>query len=338
VLIVEQDNQRGLTRYGGIEPHLAVLKDGSVWMLVRTKNGRLYESRSTDNGLTWPQLTKTRFISSDSPAQTQRLDDGRLLLLLNMCQKWDDLKSYAIGGREVLHAAISDDEGKTWQGFREIMYAPDVAVVKGDRGTAYATTAQMTDGRVIVVSGQGEGQRSVIAFDPQWLTETTVNDDFSGGKYWTAYGSADTAVVVHPDDSSRKALHVYDMAGNLSAGAVYNFPMMMQGVVKLKIKPSGEIVKAALTDNFSVVNDTLANDNGIFSFELKLQPGQWNDIEIKFDIRSAWITINGKTVDITGKRDMIWGVNYLRLLCMPDEQPEGFYVESVNILKTNSKE
>ncbi len=337
-LVVEQDNSRGLTRYGGIEPHLGLLKDGRIWMLARTKNGWLYESYSNDNGHTWSDLVKTRFISSDSPAQLQRLDDGRLLLLLNVCQKWDDLRSYAIGGREVLHAAISDDDGKTWYGFREIMYAPDIAVVKGDRGTAYATTAQMNDGRIIVVSGQGEGQRSVIAFAPQWLSETSINDDFNGEKYWTAYGSFDTAIAPHPDNATRKALHVYDMAGNLSSGMVYNFPMMTQGTVKLKIKPSGEVIRAALTDNFSVVNDTLANDNANFPFELKLRAGVWNDIEIKFNNKAAQIITNGNAVDLPIKRDMIWGVNYLRLICMPDEQPEGFYIESLSITQINSKE
>ena len=50
-----------------------------------------------------------------------RIKDGRLLLLWNNCGA-DPLPpvKWQCAERAVLAAAISDDEGKTWKGYREI--------------------------------------------------------------------------------------------------------------------------------------------------------------------------------------------------------------------------
>lgn len=332
-LVVEQDHTRGLTRYGGIEPHLIPLKDGRIWMLARTKNGVLYGSFSED-GAAWSPLRPTRLISSDSPAASVRLADGRLVLLLNSCQRWDDLKSYAIGGREVLHAAISTDEGKTWSGFREIMRTPEgLSIKRGDRGTAYAGVVQTNTGAVLVSSGQGEGQRQILLFDPDWLTEKQCSTDFTQAyPQWTAYGSQTTQVVDHPDDDQKKALYVCRKAADAPAGVLYNFPMAQGGELQVRIKAASApgAVRVTLTDHFSVINDTLADNNAIFRFDALALLEQWSEMKIRWDRRKAVVTINDKEIECTSDRDMVWGVNYLRVSCPQEEKTGGFYIENIS--------
>ena len=52
---------------GAVEPVALQLKDGRVWMLIRSQMGRFYESFSNDDGTTWSPSIPTSLISSDSP-------------------------------------------------------------------------------------------------------------------------------------------------------------------------------------------------------------------------------------------------------------------------------
>jgi len=92
--------------------HSAVeMKDGSLWMLLRTGQG-LMESFSRDRGETWttPARTKqmrtcvARFVFS-------RLASGRLLFVKN-----GDEINVAPRTRVKMCAYVSEDEGRTWKG------------------------------------------------------------------------------------------------------------------------------------------------------------------------------------------------------------------------------
>ena len=96
-----------ITVLGAIEPVIVQLNDGRVWMLIRGQTGRFYESFS-DDGAEWSPPAPTAILSSDSPAGLIWLDDRRIVLLWNNCQRY----AYALGGRQVLHGAVTDNDGK----------------------------------------------------------------------------------------------------------------------------------------------------------------------------------------------------------------------------------
>ena len=57
---------------------------------------------------------------------------------------------------QVIHAAVSYDEGVAWSGFRELYRDPHMAELYkyGDHGTAYPEGKEVQDGTVILSTGQ----------------------------------------------------------------------------------------------------------------------------------------------------------------------------------------
>jgi lysophospholipase L1-like esterase len=331
-LSVLQDNTRGRTRYGAVEPHVVQMNDGRAWMLVRTKNGFLYESLSQD-GAEWSQLKPSPFISSDSPATSVRLKDGRLALFVNVCQRWDDPMSYAIGGREVLHGAISSDDGKTWQGFRDVLYDFKGAG-KGDRGTAYPSAAQAADGMIVLVSGQGEERKSILRIDPNWLAETSASSSFAKDEWphWTTHEGKGAEIIAHPDNPSARCLSVARTDAKAIAGASWNFPATPSGTLTLRVKPregfAGAVI--SLADHYAVTGDTKADENAIYSITLDakaLPAGQSHDVAFSWTAGGdAVVNVDGKPAGkIKAKRTPAFGINYVRLSA---GDAAGFLVES----------
>jgi hypothetical protein len=283
-----------VTRYGAIEPNAIELKDGRIWMLIRTNKGFLYESFSADAGNTWTIPEQTTFISSDSPASTVRLGDGRILLIWNSDQRHDDKKSYAAGGRESLHAALSSDEGKTWKGFREIMVNANskTAVLRGDRGTAYPSAVALSNGNILMVSGQG-ADAALVQFNPNWLEEKQQSDSLKNLEQWTMHGS-------NPDD------------------AVWNFPMLKKGRVAIKVFADTSI-SMGLTDHFSVAFDSLAMKSSPihFTIDKTISTKKETTIRIGWDAKKNRVSarVDGKKIKLSSF-DMSknnFGLNYLRV-------------------------
>lgn len=308
------------TRYGAVEPVLLELRDGRVWMLVRDRQGRLMQSFSAD-AKRWSPLERSDFISSDSPAALLRLRDGKIVLLTNACQNWTDPRSYAMGGREVLHAAISADDGKTWRGFREIFHETDV-VSGGDRGTAYPTLAETAEGKVVVVSGQGEGKRAIVTFDPRWLEERTVRDDLADGPVaWTHYG--DEGLRVATAEGGTRAVAIPLKATGL-CGALWNFPMAAAGELKARIQipAQARAVRLSLNDHFTRIDDLRAAEHAVFTLEAA-KTG-WPADGRAHDLTLTWsrapgggevqVAVDGQpSARFPAQRPAQFGVNYLRV-------------------------
>lgn len=275
------------TRYGAIEPALVQLADGRVWMLIRNRDGRFWESFSND-GSRWSEPARTEIITSDSPAGFVRLKDGGLVLLANACQNWSDPRSYAMGGREALQASISRDEGKTWAGFRDVLHEAVNPLKKGDRGSAYATAAETPEGKICMVSGQGEGNRAIVLFDPKWLEETTVADDLAAGPVlWTQYGAEGLRVegreVVIP----------------LEGGALWNFPAARSGRISLRLRlpKTARDLSLSLADHFARLDDKAAAANAAVAFSLDGLPREkWLNVSVKWTQERATLEVDGRQV------------------------------------------
>jgi hypothetical protein len=82
-------------------------RDGSLWMLLRTKSG-IAESVSTDNGKTWTPAQPSPIPHVNSRFFIKRLKSGSFLLVRHNPPNGKT--------RSHLTAYLSGDEGKTWSG------------------------------------------------------------------------------------------------------------------------------------------------------------------------------------------------------------------------------
>ena len=110
------DQGKTWTRRGGVtfpgtdfDEHMIVeRKDGSLWMLARTKQG-ISESISTDRGATWSEPQPSSIQNVSARFFIRRLASGKLLLVKN------GPINVRLPRRSSMTAFLSDDEGKTWR-------------------------------------------------------------------------------------------------------------------------------------------------------------------------------------------------------------------------------
>jgi len=137
---------------GGIEPTLAQLKDGRLWMLIRTYRGCFTEALSADEGLTWTDIKPSKIDASGSPGQLLRLQSGRLALFWN--RYIDKVKK--TGRREQLSMAFSEDDGRTWTGPAVVAYDPMKADDKeSDHRLSYPYVYEHVPGELWITTMQG---------------------------------------------------------------------------------------------------------------------------------------------------------------------------------------
>jgi hypothetical protein len=113
------DGQRVTTQ----EPGVVELKDGRLMMFARTTAGSQFVSYSSDGGDTWLLFQPSSLLSPCSPASIKRIPQtGDLLLVWNNHAGIDPRLN---GKRTPLHAAVSRDDGRTWEPPKVLEDHPD---------------------------------------------------------------------------------------------------------------------------------------------------------------------------------------------------------------------
>jgi len=193
----------------GCEPSIAELADGVLLMALRTSGEYAAFTRSYDGGASW-EVPKPcpGFWQANTMPELHTLKDGRLLFIWNNtamlpvrpAEEAPELGKDELSGRwervftnrDALHAAISEDQGKTWIGFREVLLNeirndPDFrelgnyADQEHDKSVHQTQTLELPNGKILLAAGQNSAARKLLIFDPAWLYETSRKEDFRHG-------------------------------------------------------------------------------------------------------------------------------------------------------------
>ena len=172
------------------------LSDGRLMMISRTSMDYHYVSYSSDCGETWTTPEPSIFHGTGTMPELRRLSDGRLLFLwcntrlLPEREDADGIWEDVFTNRDANHVAISEDDGKTWIGFREMALNPirnaaDFRSVWGpeegrDKSVHQFQALELPNNKVLVHYGQHRLSRLII-FDLNWLYEKTRSEDLIHG-------------------------------------------------------------------------------------------------------------------------------------------------------------
>ena len=115
-----------------IQPTLWEDGNSTVHALMRTRNGYVYRSDSTDGGLTWREAYPTEVFNNNSGIDCAKTDDGRIVLVCNPVQR----------GRTPLSVLVSSDNGAT---FEKIL---DLETAEGE----YSYPAVVSDGNKLCIT------------------------------------------------------------------------------------------------------------------------------------------------------------------------------------------
>jgi len=348
---------------GACEPAIEELRDGRVWMLMRTAAGFLYESYSSDDGTTWSRARASRFNTSTGPPNIMRHSNGWLVVCWNNCELPPRHQGEGVyGGRDALHIAVSEDDGQTWRGFREIYLdhrRNDNPARSGDRGTAYPLGAYTSDGKIVVISGQGANGRNPILIDPEWIVtpkaRTSLSDGLKQSSTYTHHGpakrwwrgrAAGSKLIPHPTLPDRHCLHVRKQPNLPGDGATWNFPNGWKGVLTTRV-----MIREGFQGGLITLNDRFfdpANDLGekfsVFGARvgkdlslgrLKLKADTWADLRFEWDLeaKKCLLYLNEKLATrLEVQHPTLNGLSYIRFRSTADQTDEaGLLVEAVEV-------
>ncbi len=125
------------TPKAGLENMIVELRDGRLWMLVRTEKV-LWESFSSDRGRNWTEGKPTSIATPHSRFFIRRLSSGNLLLV----------NHYKFTGRSHLTAQLSTDDGATWS---------DGLLLDERSGVSYPDGVQDKDGLIWIAYDRDRG-------------------------------------------------------------------------------------------------------------------------------------------------------------------------------------
>jgi predicted neuraminidase len=149
------------SRPWALENMITELRDGRLWMLIRTSSGVLWQSHSTDKGRTWSEGTASTIKSPGSRFFIRRLASGNLLLV----------NHHNFSGRSHLTAQLSTDDGASWN---------DGLLLDERVGVSYPDGVQDKDGLIWITYDRdrnGVGEILLAKFREQ---DVSAGKDISG--------------------------------------------------------------------------------------------------------------------------------------------------------------
>jgi predicted neuraminidase len=151
--------------FGVIQPTVFFHKGGKLQALFRSRQGKIIESWSDDQGKTWGKLSETVLPNPNSGIDGLTLKDGRHLLVYNHVitkpGKWGD--------RAPLNVAISED-GKNWKAALTLETGPATAEY------SYPAVIQTRDGMVHITYTWNRKKVKHVVLDPRKLNLREMKD------------------------------------------------------------------------------------------------------------------------------------------------------------------
>lgn len=305
----------------GTEPNVVEISENNMLMILRTPMDCFYKSYSADGGDTWSVPEPTEFYGTNTTAFLLTLSDGRMINFWNNTKPLSQPNSEKLSAyneaiangygeigftnRDAAHAAISEDGGKTFIGYREILLnpirnSPDFRYVGGAKDTLDKSVHQfqafeLPFHKILVSVGQNRTSRRLVIFDIDWLYETQRKEDFiSGLENVTTHTYLKSILGCHyqeagnghcawnrtqsayplpdPEGSFNEVIsvskHQDERLVNNISGICWNFPMSRQGRVTVNIKIAEKQARFILSDRWYNVCDPYAAMQSPFWFEL----------------------------------------------------------------------
>jgi predicted neuraminidase len=144
---------------GAIQPSILFHPDGKLQAIGRTKQDRIFEIWSGDNGKTWGKMSLTDLPNPNSGIDAVTLKDGRQLVVYNHNTR----NGSSNKGRSPLNVAISND-GKEWSAALVLENDPDAP-----NGFAYPAVIQSSDGLVHITYTWERKRIKHVLLDPAKL-------------------------------------------------------------------------------------------------------------------------------------------------------------------------
>ncbi len=117
--------------YGIIQPTLVELRPNELRLFVRSRQGFIFQSDSSDGGRAWTPARPTSLPNPNSGIDSVRLRDGRILMVYN----------HSKTDRSPLNVAVSKDGGETWAAFVTLETEPGEfsypAVIQASNGDVH---------------------------------------------------------------------------------------------------------------------------------------------------------------------------------------------------------
>ncbi len=338
-------------RFGsGVEPHVAELSKDKMMMMIRTSTDYFYQCFSYDGGDTWTKPEPSVFHGTNTTPYLLKLSNGKTIAFWNNTQPLaeprhekhnppvadticEGIWANVFTNRDAAHAAITDDAGETWKGFREVLLNEirdrsdfryyGTQIPTGDKSVHQFQAFELPYNKVLLCAGQNSASRRLLIFDINWLYDTDRNEDFMTGLGnissqvylksiqgpTRSYGNGHCAMnrtngamlKADPDGGYMELAHISkvhdDRRVNDITGIVWNFPASKQGTVTAKLRLMEKSVRISLADHWFNACDPNTNTLAQFSFEIDTDDVEerLTELKIEYDTESGMATVSDET-------------------------------------------